>query len=165
MKLKNSFSLFTPFLSDEQLSENELNSNDVLLASDHLPVVADFEFVNVTKVDEENDSKVGSFNLHQNYPNPFSKESGGNPTTTIEYSVPSLETQNPEKPGHVFSSQTVTLKIYDLLGKEIATLVDEKKAPGNYSARFDAKGLSSGNYIYALNVGGKIVSKKMTLIR
>ncbi|MDZ7625231.1 MAG: T9SS type A sorting domain-containing protein [Ignavibacteriaceae bacterium] len=83
------------------------------------------------------------FTLEQNYPNPF------NPSTTIRYSIP--------------SSEFVTLKVYDVLGNEVATLVNEEKPAGSYEMNFNAAGLSSGIYFYALQAGsytqtGKIKS-------
>ena len=112
---------------------------------------------NVTSVQEE-EQKPQSFLLNQNYPNPF------NPTTTIEFSVPAVETQHA-------ASQYVTLKIYNILGKEVATLVDEEKAPGNYKVTFDAsnsersRGMASGIYFYRLTVGDYVQSKKMLMIK
>lgn len=83
--------------------------------------------------------------LHQNYPNPF------NPNTTISYQVP--------KAGFV------TLKVYDILGNEAATLVDGYKAAGVYSIKFNATDLSSGVYFYRLTTGTFIQSKKLLLIK
>jgi hypothetical protein len=83
--------------------------------------------------------------LTQNFPNPF------NPSTTIAYSVP--------------SAGPVTLKIYNLLGQEVATLVDDVKSSGSYSVKFDAAGLSSGTYIYRLQSGGMVETKRMTLLK
>ncbi len=79
---------------------------------------------------ENNTGKPNRFELDQNYPNPF------NPTTTISYSIPFVETQN-------FAS--VHLKIYDVLGKEIATLVNEVQSPGNYELEFDASQIIEWN--------------------
>ena len=86
-----------------------------------------------------------SFELLQNFPNPF------NPSTSISYRLP--------KDGFV------SLKVYDMLGKEVATLVSESKAKGQYAVNFDASGLTSGIYIYQLNVNGFTASKKMTLLK
>jgi len=85
------------------------------------------------------------FELFQNYPNPF------NPSTTIEYALP--------KAGNV------TLKIYDAIGKEVATLVNEMQEAGYYSARFDASKLSSGMYIYKLTSDKFKEVKKMMLMK
>ncbi len=86
-----------------------------------------------------------SFNLWQNYPNPF------NPVTFIKYTI-----NNEEQ---------VILKIYDILGKEVATLVNEKQAPGLYNIEFDASKFSSGTYIYRIQAGENVQIKKMVLMK
>ncbi len=85
------------------------------------------------------------FSLEQNYPNPF------NPTTTLNYQLP--------------ESGFVTLKVYDIIGKEIATLVNEQKNQGKYSVNFDASKLASGVYIYRIRVNDYVSSKKMILLK
>jgi hypothetical protein len=90
-------------------------------------------------------SVPGTFRLFQNYPNPF------NPTTTIQYSVP--------------SSQYVSLKIYDVLGREVASLVDGTRQPGTYTVTWDASGFSSGVYFYRLMAGSFVGTKKLVLVR
>jgi photosystem II stability/assembly factor-like uncharacterized protein len=90
-----------------------------------------------------------NYNLLQNYPNPF------NPTTTIKYSIPA------ETSGHV----AIKLKVYDLLGSEVAVLVNEEKPPGNYEVKFDGSGLPSGIYFYRLQAGGYTSTRKMLLIK
>jgi len=90
------------------------------------------------------------FSLSQNYPNPF------NPITKIKYTVPQDERGE---------MRNVMLKVYDILGNEVATLVNEKQQPGVYEVEFDAASLSSGIYIYQLKAAGNIISKKMTLIK
>ena len=92
------------------------------------------------------------FELKQNYPNPF------NPTTTINYTVPT----------HFSPYQSegfVSLKVYNILGKEIATLVNKKQKPGSYKVEFDASELSSGIYFYNLQYENLFETKKMVLIR
>ena len=86
-----------------------------------------------------------TFALDQNFPNPF------NPSTAIRFEVP--------------VATHVRLVAYDLLGREVAVLVDEKKAPGNYGIRFDASGLASGVYVYRLVGGDFVQTRKMTLVR
>jgi photosystem II stability/assembly factor-like uncharacterized protein len=86
-----------------------------------------------------------SYNLSQNYPNPF------NPVTKINFDIP--------KQG------LVTLKIYDVLGRLVTTLVDEVKNAGSYSVDFNAEKLSSGTYFYKLESGDFVTTKKMTLIK
>ncbi len=92
------------------------------------------------------------FVLYQNYPNPF------NPSTRIKYSIPQLKTLHAK-------SQQVQLKIYDILGREIATLVNEKQSSGNYEVTFDATGLPSGIYFYKLTAGSFTDVKKMILMK
>lgn len=97
---------------------------------------------------------VNEFELYQNYPNPF------NPTTKIRYTVP----------GNIETLQKVTLRIYDILGNEIATLVNEEKPSGTYEidfniAQFSRPELSSGVYFYSLKAGNFSETKKMILLR
>jgi len=95
------------------------------------------------------DAKI-KFALEQNYPNPF------NPVTVIKYSIPKTSSEEGLK---------VQLKVYDLLGNEVATLVNEFKQPGNYNVKFNAQSLTSGIYIYQLKAGEFIASRKMTVIK
>ena len=85
------------------------------------------------------------FSLEQNYPNPF------NPTTSIQYAV--------------ISRQFVSLKVYDVLGNEVATLVNKEMQVGSYEAEFDGSELTSGVYFYKLQAGNFIKTKKMILIK
>lgn len=103
----------------------------------------------VTDVQDDN-YVADNFKLEQNYPNPF------NPTTTISYSIPVVEM------GH---SLPVQLKVYDMLGHQVATLVNRKQAPGKYSVKFNASKLSSGIYFYTLQTGDFIQTKKCILIK
>ncbi|MDP1994880.1 MAG: T9SS type A sorting domain-containing protein, partial [Ignavibacteria bacterium] len=86
-----------------------------------------------------------SYVLNQNFPNPF------NPATTITYQLP--------KRG------SVILKIFDILGNEVRTLVNENKEMGRYTIRFDASSLASGMYVYQLRVNDYTSAKKMLLIK
>ena len=99
--------------------------------------------VEVLGNDDEN--IVNSFNLEQNYPNPF------NPSTTINYTLG--------------ERSAVTLKVYDVLGNEVANLVNTTQEAGQHNIRFDASGLSSGLYIYTLNTGNFTSSRKMMLLK
>ncbi len=85
------------------------------------------------------------YDLAQNYPNPF------NPSTNLEFGISDLG--------------FVSLKIYDLIGKEIVTLVDEKLNPGSYKVEFDAGSLMSGVYFYRLTAGDFTDTKKMLLVK
>jgi hypothetical protein len=93
------------------------------------------------------------FVLYQNYPNPF------NPRTTIKFTVPSVIASEAKQ------SQLVILKVYDLLGNEIATLVNEEKQPGVYEVEFDASSLASGMYLYKLQSGSFVQTMKMVLTK
>ncbi len=97
-------------------------------------------------------SMPDNYKLNQNYPNPF------NPSTTISYSIPNVTMSGVE-------GSRVQLKVFDILGTEIATLVNEYKPAGSYEVRFDANGLSSGVYFYSLNVNGVTYSKSMMLLK
>ncbi|HRP91981.1 MAG TPA: T9SS type A sorting domain-containing protein [Ignavibacteriaceae bacterium] len=94
------------------------------------------------------------YSLYQNYPNPF------NPTTTIKFDIPA--SLNPSQGGTL---RNVTLKVYDILGREIVTLVDEPKNEGRYEVIFNASSLASGVYIYKLQADDYINSKKMLLVK
>jgi len=85
------------------------------------------------------------FKLHNNYPNPF------NPTTNLEFGISELG--------------FVTLKVYDVSGKEVMTLVNEQKAPGYYTVSFNGANLSSGIYFYSIKAGDFVSTKKMTLLK
>ncbi len=104
-----------------------------------------------TSVDRINGNLVTEYLLHQNYPNPF------NPTTTINYSVP--------------KSSFVTIKVYDVLGREAAALVNEEKQAGNYKIDFDASKLASGVYFYRIQAGAStgsstfVETKKLVLMK
>jgi len=93
------------------------------------------------------------FILHQNYPNPF------NPNTKIKFTIPNVIASEATQ------SQMVTLKVYDVLGNEVTTLVHEELPPGEYEVEFNANELSSGIYFYKLQAGGYIETKKMVLIK
>jgi len=99
----------------------------------------------IVSVEPVKDAVPHGYALSQNYPNPF------NPTTEIQFTV-------------MGSGQT-TIKVYDVLGKEVATLVDEHMSPGTYRTKFDAAGLSSGTYIYTLTQNGTRLTNKMMLVK
>ncbi|MGB5288573.1 MAG: T9SS type A sorting domain-containing protein, partial [Ignavibacteriaceae bacterium] len=80
-----------------------------------------------------------------NYPNPF------NPSTSIHFSIP--------------SSEFVTLKVFDMLGNEVATIINEEKPAGSYQVEFNASQLSSGIYFYTINAGSFIETRKMILLK
>ncbi len=108
---------------------------------------------------DEDENNITGFTLSQNYPNPFSKGTDGNLSTEIQFSISSVEKQD-------YASQRVTLKIYDILGNEIATLVDEEKPPGVYQVTFTADSkLSAGVYFYRLQIGKFFQTKKMLVLK
>ncbi len=138
-------------------------ANSLYYASDHLPVYADFIFSDVTDIDDHK-ILITDFILSQNYPNPF------NPTTAIEYSIPENRwqlTDGSEKyPASIIRNQVpVTLKVYDILGREAAVLVNDYQRPGEYKVNFHADNLSSGVYFYKLQAGSYSDIKKMLLLR
>ncbi len=93
-----------------------------------------------------------AFGLEQNYPNPF------NPTTTIKFRIP-------DGSGHRSNSTFLSLKVFDLLGREVATLASEVLPAGYYSRTFDASSLASGVYIYRLQSGSMVDTKRMLIVR
>ena len=114
--------------------------------------VYNFDYL-VTGVNNKKINTPISFKLSQNYPNPF------NPTTSIHYSVPSVVDAN-------FASTTqVELKVYDILGREVATLVNQRQNPGQYRVTFNAGNLASGTYFYRLRTGDFVQTKKMILLK
>ncbi len=95
--------------------------------------------------DNNNNALPSKFSLEQNYPNPF------NPSTKIVYNVP--------------KESQVKLAVFNILGQQVATLVNEVKPAGKYTINFDASKLSSGVYVYQLTSQNQILSKKMILLK
>lgn len=102
------------------------------------------KYQSLVNVDDENNI-VETFALNQNYPNPF------NPTTNISYSIP--------------ETGFVNLKVYDALGNEVATLVNDVQSQGTHSLKFDASNLTSGIYFYALRLNNQTITNKMLLMK
>jgi hypothetical protein len=98
-----------------------------------------------TRVEQISSTAPKTFLLEQNYPNPF------NPSTTIRYQLP--------------VASEVKLEVYDVLGKKVATLVNERQSAGSYQFVWNASGLSSGTYFYRLQAGGFVETKKMILVK
>jgi len=107
--------------------------------------VDDLSWSNTSDVKELDNGIPGEYDLMQNYPNPF------NPSTTIRYSIP--------------EANFATIKVYDMLGNEVTTLVNEEQSAGNYEVEFNASELSSGIYFYKLQAGSFVETKKMILLR
>ncbi|MBK9096606.1 MAG: T9SS type A sorting domain-containing protein [bacterium] len=99
----------------------------------------------VSGIDDSENYIPDTYVLYQSYPNPF------NPTTTIKYSLP--------------NSDVVSLKVFDILGREVAVLVNEYKPSGTYAAEFNASEFASGVYFYRLQSGNFVQTKKMVLIK
>ncbi len=110
-----------------------------IIASTHRPAGIDVD------VKQDIAAVPAEFTLRQNYPNPF------NPSTVISYSIP--------------RQSFVSLRIYDMLGREISTLVNEQKGPGEYTVSFNAQRLASGIYFYVLQAGQFHETKRMVLVR
>ncbi|MBM2842113.1 MAG: Peptidase subtilisin kexin sedolisin [Bacteroidetes bacterium] len=103
--------------------------------------------ITISDVKEGSSELPRGFALHQNYPNPF------NPTTEIRFAVP------------VGTYGRTSLRVFDVLGREVATLVDEVKAPGEYSVTLDGSDLSSGVYFYRLRAGTFAETRKLMILR
>jgi len=103
-----------------------------------------YSYIPITGIEQLTDG-VKTYSLSNNYPNPF------NPATSIQFTIS--------------SKQFVSLKVYDVLGNEIATLVNEEKTAGDYKVEFDGTGLPSEIYFYRLQAGSFIETKKMVLLR
>lgn len=107
--------------------------------------ISGIEYGSLVSINESISQQQDNFELHQNYPNPF------NPTTTISFNIPETD--------------FVQLKVFDMLGEEVAMLINETKSPGNYSVHFNAADLPSGIYIYSLRVNGQVQNRKMLMIK
>jgi len=118
---------------------------------DNISIIPDTIYTSVKKNTTE--IYLEKYSLSQNYPNPF------NPSTRIKYSIANVGN------GYAGSSTNVTLKIYDVLGKEVTTLVNEKQNPGNYEVIFNASYLPSGVYFYRLKAGQFCQTNKMILLK
>ncbi len=139
--------------------DGKFTGNWIILVTDGITdtivsvdTLKNFTLQTLVAVEDENQLPT-VFTLEQNYPNPF------NPSTTIKYSIPSVGTE------YHSVRQNVTLRIYDILGREVTTLVNQKQKPGNYEVTWDASNVSSGVYFYKLSAGSYAETKKMILLR
>jgi hypothetical protein len=144
-----------------QLSDNGIYKCRVTVGGN--PVYSHEITVNhVTEVQPENEIVANDFQLYQNYPNPF------NPVTTIRYTIPTPPSSSPLAKGRN-EVGFVTLKVYDVLGNEVATLVDEEKPAGTYEVEFQSTvgshQLASGVYYYQLRTGAFVQTKKMIILK
>ena len=117
-----------------------IKSNDEVFWYDSFIVVVE----EATDIEKENNLPV-EFSLGQNFPNPF------NPTTKINYSIP--------------EQSYVTLKVFDVLGREVKTLVNKEQPVGNFEVEFNASDFTSGIYFYRIQAGEFVESKKMVLMK
>ena len=167
------------FNSDKLLSASwygeaqiyEIQSDNI---QEYYPVILEVNSMNSTNTDLLADisQQELNYNLYSNYPNPF------NPTTKIKYSIPTSPQSPPYQGGEAKQGRFVQLKVYDALGKEVATLVNEEQTAGEYEVEFSAIGgdvwnLPSGVYFYRLQAGDPstgsgqvfIQTKKMLLLK
>lgn len=144
---------FTFKTGDESFLNPSVNGDDVMIDTyNNFSLIASEKIGTVTSIEEKNSLPPERFSLSQNFPNPF------NPSTTIQYSIPVVEALSAVEGLHV------SLKVYDVLGREVATLVNEQKQPGVYKVNFDGSNLPSGIYIYRILTGSFSESRKMTLL-
>ena len=137
--IKGGYEVLSTTIGTIEMFFNNMHDSVILMANNFTAEYTQFTDVK----DELNNSLV--FMLNQNYPNPF------NPSTNINFTLP--------------NSEFVTLKIYDILGEEVTTLINEEMIAGNYTKIWDAKNLSSGVYFYKLTAGKFSETKKMILVR
>ena len=131
-------------LTDFHIQSFAVNSNDYMFAGSFSGYL--FRSINpTTPVEYENDQYPSNHFLSQNYPNPF------NPATMISYQIP--------------QAGFVTLKVYDILGREVTILINEEKPAGSYEVQFTASGLTSGIYFYQIKAGEYSETKKMLMIK
>ena len=145
---------FTPFTSLDENSSYYIELKENISSTDNYSFgrnkIINFTTGTITSVDTDSQLPE-NIELYQNYPNPF------NPTTRISYSLPSVASS--------FSLRNVTLKVYDVLGKEVKTLVDKNQPAGQYNVNLDATSLPSGVYYYQLKAGDIVETKKMILLK
>ena len=127
-------------------AKSNIDVRDIL--QDFKPTVAksfDLPVFLIRERSEIVESLPQTYKLNQNYPNPF------NPTTTISYELP--------------ENSNVTLQVYDMTGRQVATLVNGTVQAGSHRISFDASGLSSGIYLYRLTAGSSVISRKLTVLK
>ncbi|MDH7605353.1 MAG: T9SS type A sorting domain-containing protein, partial [Melioribacter sp.] len=132
------------FKTNHSISTFGIDENNELYFADYAAGKI-YKFVAITGTKVQGSNLLNRFELYQNYPNPF------NPKTVISFNLP--------------NTGFVTLKVYDILGKEITTLVDEHKLPGIYEINFDGTNISSGVYFYKLITSSGFITKKMVIAR
>lgn len=143
INVEKDFVIQTEVMNASRLNQYGLQLQDTRTASDHFPKVADLSFDTITIVPYQND--LVEFRLEQNYPNPF------NPKTNIRFRIPDF--------------RFVSLKVYDILGNNVATLMNDYLSAGEYKVEFNARELPSGIYFYQLIAGNYLETKKMLLLK
>ena len=111
------------------------------------------QLAGLTNIEVQSSELPSEFKLAQNYPNPF------NPATTIEYSIPA------EVKSQISKVKNISLKVFDILGRVVATIVNENQLPGNYNVTWNAKSQPSGIYFYKLSSDNFVQTRKMILLR
>ena len=144
LEATNGFSLHASTMHPDSLPAYGLEKNDTEIASDHLPLVGDFQFKVITS-NEASREAPSDFQLFQNYPNPF------NPSTNISFRLQ--------------RTSSIQLEVFDILGRKVSTLFEGMKPTGTYTITFNASSLNSGVYYYSLTFDGTTLSKKMLLIK
>ncbi len=168
MSVEKDFIIQTEVMSQSRLNKYGLQIFDSETASDHFPKVTDFSFDFISNVNSK--TELNNFMLEQNYPNPF------NPTTKIRFTIPTSPFDPSPYQGEGNRERLITIKVYDVLGNEVATLVNEELASGKYEIEFSAnegsvssfrlvRNLPSGIYFYQLRMGNFVETKKMVLLR
>lgn len=134
------------WVQTERFTKSELQDATVVLASMWYTAWVNAGLLAMpTDVKHLTSAAPGAFTLDQNFPNPF------NPSTTLRYSLP--------------NAGQVTLKVYNVIGQEVATVVNEYQTQGTYSVKFDASKLSTGMYLYRISAGNFVQVKKMLLVK
>ncbi len=151
----SSWQMIGSFVFSADQSEKIIISDDAIGTASTYVVADAIKIVSydptITSIKEEGDNLIANeFKLFNNYPNPF------NPTTKIKYQVPSIVKSK---------MSNVKIIVYDILGNEIATLVNESKTQGTYEVEFNARGLSSGIYFSKLSINGNNFLRKMVLMK
>ncbi|MBI1932304.1 MAG: right-handed parallel beta-helix repeat-containing protein [Ignavibacteriales bacterium] len=154
-KISPCLNVGTPFLILQGDTIINLSTDEYIGSAPDMGSIESDYLISIT--DEEN--LPSEFQLLQNYPNPF------NPTTTIEYNIPKSVNANSFHNTQQKSEDNVKVIVFDILGKEIKTLVNEYQKPGYYKIQFNAANLPSGIYYYQLKYGNLYQSKKMLYLK
>jgi hypothetical protein len=133
------------------------DSVELAIVDEYGSLVTSYSIANLATGVDAGPGLPASLSLEQNYPNPF------NPVTKIRFTI-----GDPHSSGDAGSDgggRSTTLTVYDVLGREVAVIVNEKKSPGTYEGTWDGRDAASGVYVYQLKAGGTLQSRKMLLMR